>query len=76
MNILKPYCKLEDGTIEPVYFDNGDNSPYISEARNVYQDDGHWWLDHDVIVKTELGYGIAHCHSKIVAFAMKEEELK
>ena len=72
------WAKLEDGSIEPLYYQDGKGGLDLYEARNFYynqfEDEGEvgWFLDHDVW----FGNGVAYCHSKIVEFATTKEELE
>ena len=58
------FCKLEDGSVEKLYYGNDYRTP-----RNFYQENGKWYLDHDVYI----GCGIAYCHSLIVEFLTDEQ---
>ena len=61
---FKKYALLEDGTIEPLYYSNG-------ELRRVEQENGAYYLYHDVF----LGSCIAYMRHKIIKEADTKEEL-
>ena len=72
------YAKLEDGTIENLYYAKEDGEFDLHEQRNFYynqdpeEGDIGWFLDHDRWFRE----GIAYYHSKIIEFGDTEEELK
>ncbi len=60
INLTHAYALLEDGSIEPLWYENG-------EQRNAYQDEGgSYYLDHDVPFAYGTLRGIAYSHSRIV----------
>lgn len=61
---FKKYALLEDGTIEPLYYDN-------DELRRVEQENGAYYLYHDVF----KGSCIAYYRHKIIKEADTKEEL-
>lgn len=62
---FKKYALLENGTIEPLYYSNG-------ELRRIEQErDGTYHLYHDVF----YGNIIAYCDHKIIKEADTKEEL-
>jgi len=64
--VIKRYCLLKNGDIESCYYGDG-------EMRFIYkEEDGKYYLYHDKI----FAFGIATCHSEIIAFADTEDELK
>lgn len=69
----KKYGLLEDGTIEPLYYDfkDEDGNP-INEQRMIEEENGEYFLLHDVW----MAGGIAFCCHKIIKEADTKEELK
>ena len=62
MNFKYRYALLDNGTIEPLYY-NG------NQKRTFYQKRNKWYLDHLV----KKGDGFVTKHSKIVKFLTKED---
>ena len=69
----KKYGLLENGTIEPLYYDfkDEDGNP-INEQRMIEEENGEYFLLHDVW----MAGGIAFCCHKIIKEADTIEELK
>lgn len=63
--MIKKYCLLEDNTIEPCYYSNG-------ELRNIYKEGRYYYIEHDVFGN---GCMIRFCH-RILKFANTKKELK
>ena len=64
--IIKRYCLLKDGAIESCYYPDG-------VMRGIYkEEDGKYYLYHDKI----FNFGIATCHSEILAFSDSVDELE
>ena len=66
INLSNKYALLEDGTVEPLWFDE-------TEQRTCYYEDGVAYLDHD---RWDNPYMQKRCHSRILATANTEEELQ
>lgn len=75
------FAKLDDGSIEPLYYYKKDGTPDLSEPRSFYYSDPNydeevskrgWYLDHDVITS----HGFSYMISPIVEFATTKEELE
>ena len=62
---IKRWCLLENGTIEPCYYDNGD-------LRDIYRIGRNWYLTHDVYAHNMI---ITMRH-RIIKFADTVEELQ
>ena len=61
---IKKWCKLEDGHIEPCYYEDG-------TLRTIYKEGRYWYLDHDVYAHQMILY----MHHRIIKFADTVEEL-
>lgn len=69
IDLSKKYALLESGEIEPLQYDNG-------EPRNAYKDeDGKYYLDHDVYFSLGQLHGIAYRHDEIVKTSDRREIL-
>ena len=69
IDLSKKYALLESGEIEPLQYDNG-------EPRNAYKDeDGKYYLDHDVCFSLGQLHGIAYRHDEIVKTSDRREIL-
>ena len=69
IDLSKKYALLESGEIEPLQYDNG-------EPRNAYKDeDGKYYLDHDVYFSLGQLQGIAYRHDEIVKTSDRREIL-
>lgn len=63
INLKHKYALLEDGTVEPLYYKNG-------EPREAFQDeDGKCYLVHDRLIRINGANSIAFCHLRIIATA-------
>ena len=67
MTNIKKYCLLENGWIEPCYYDKARN-----EMRMIYKERRFWYLDHDKY----SGMCMIRFHHRILAFAETKKELK
>ena len=70
------YALLDDGTIEPLWYNN-DHSP--DNQRMAYKDeDGKYYLDHDRPLHYGGGFSLimAYVHSEIIRTADTKEELE
>ena len=66
------WCRLEDGSIEPLYYGDQKGNLDLTEPRMFYKERRQWWLDHDEFI----GGRIDLRHSKIIEFATTKEELR
>lgn len=68
INLNHKYALLEDGTIEPLFYE------FNGEPRDAYQDEeGKFYLDHDRWKNRNL---VVYYHHRIIATSDDEEELK
>lgn len=69
IDLSHKFALLEDGKIEPLFYEDG-------EPRQAYQDqNGKFYLDHDVWFEFGGGMCQAYMHSEIVRTADSTEEL-
>ena len=68
INLLHKFALLANGTIEPLYYSDGD-------MRMAYKEDGKYYLDHDVWGDFMGHRCCAFLHDEIVRTANTKEEL-
>lgn len=69
IDLSHKFALLEDGKIEPLFYGDG-------EPRQAYEEDGKFYLDHDVWFEFGGGMYQAYMHSEIVRTADSTEELE
>lgn len=69
INLRHKFALLANGTIEPLYYSDGD-------MRMAYQEDGKYYLDHDVWGDFMGHRCCAFRHDEIVRTANSREELE
>lgn len=67
INLSQKYALLEDGTIEPLWFEFDE-----TEQRTCYYEEGVAYLDHD---RCDNPYLQKRCHHRILATANTKKEL-
>ncbi len=68
IDLKHKYCLLETGQIEPLRYEDG-------EPRNAYEEDGKFWLDHDVYMRLGGNFFQAYMHSEIIQTSDDSGEL-
>lgn len=68
IDLSHKFALLETGEIEPLFYEDGD-------PRQAYEEDGKFYLDHDVYL--EFGDGVCqmYMHHEIIATSDREGEL-
>lgn len=69
IDLSHKFALLEDGSVEPLFYEDGD-------PRQAYEEDGKFYLDHDVWFEFGGGMCQAYMHSEIVRTADSTEELE